>query len=47
MASRSRSRKTAEEETRGPDSNILGIEGLPDGEDLNRGHQLNLGGFHS
>jgi hypothetical protein len=47
MMSKSRSRKTVEEETRGPDSNILGIEGLPEAEDSNPANQLNRGGFNS
>ena len=36
--SKSKSRKTAEDDTRGPDSNIIGIEGLPEGEDSSRGN---------
>jgi hypothetical protein len=35
----------AEEETRGPNSNIVGIEGLPDPEDSFNGPQVNHAGF--
>ena len=45
--SRSRSRKAAEEETRGPNSNIIEIEGLPDAENSFPRIQQNLAGFNT